>query len=120
MPDNANLYDSLTIFEGFANVIDAAQYRPLPDDWLIGLTDVVSSTTAIHSGRYKAVSTAGAAAIAALSNALEGRKFPFTFGGDGASFAISGRDEDVARAALSATAAWARYDLGLELPVALF
>jgi len=120
MPDNANFYDALPIFEGFANVIDPAQYRPLPDDWLIGLTDVVSSTEAIRSGRYKAVNTAGAAAIAALSNALEGRKFPFTFGGDGASFAISGRDEDVARAALSATAAWARDDLGLELRAALF
>ena len=49
----------------------------------------------------------------------EGRKFPFVFGGDGASFAVSSRDADVARSALAATAAWARDDLGLELRAAL-
>ena len=83
MPDNADFYDSLPIFEEFANVVDPAQYRPLPEDWLIGLTDVVSSTKAIESGRYKAVNTAGASVIAAVSNALESRTFPFAFGGDG-------------------------------------
>jgi hypothetical protein len=119
MPDHADFYDRLPIFEGFANIMDPAQYRPLPEDWLIGLTDVVSSTQAIAAGRYKAVNTAGAAVIAATSNALEGRKFPFVFGGDGASFAIARRDEALARAALSATAAWTRDDLGLELRAAL-
>jgi hypothetical protein len=119
MPNHADFYDRLPIFEGFANIMDPAQYRPLPEDWLIGLTDVVSSTQAIAAGRYKAVNTAGAAVIAATSNALEGRKFPFVFGGDGANFAVAGRDEALARAALSATAAWTRDDLGLELRAAL-
>jgi hypothetical protein len=119
MPYHADFYDCLPIFEGFANIMDPAHYRPLPDDWLVGLTDVVSSTKAIGAGRYKAVNTAGASVIAAVSNALEGRKFPFIFGGDGASFAVSSRDADVARSALAATAAWARDDLGLELRAAL-
>ena len=73
MPSAADFYERLPIFEGFANVMDPARYRPLPDDWLVGLTDVVSSTQAIDAGRYKAVNTAGASVIAALSNALEGR-----------------------------------------------
>lgn len=119
MPDLADFYDRLPVFEGFANIMDPARYRPLPDDWLVGLTDVVSSTKAIGAGRYKAVNTAGASVIAAISNALEGRKFPFVFGGDGASFAVSSRDADVARAALAATASWTRDDLGLELRAAL-
>src|SRR5208282_1074191 len=119
MPHQTDFYDCLPIFEGFANIMDPAHYRPLPDDWLVGLTDVVSSTKAIGAGRYKAVNTAGASVIAAISNALEGRKFPFVFGGDGASFAIAGGDADVARSALSATAAWARDDLDLELRAAL-
>src|SRR5271169_1380255 len=119
MPHHADFYDCLPIFEGFASVMDPARYRPLPEDWLVGLTDVVNSTQAIGAGRYKAVNTAGASVIAAVSNALAGRKFPFTFGGDGATFAISGRDEDVARSALSATAAWTRDDLGLNLRAAL-
>src|SRR5271165_3245810 len=119
MPDNADFYDRLPIFEGFASIMDPGQYRPLPDGWLVGLTDVVGSTKALGSGRYKAVNTAGASVIAAVSNALEGRKFPFVFGGDGASFAISSRDADVGRSALAATAAWTRDDLGLELRAAL-
>lgn len=119
MPDHADFYDGLPIFEGFANIMDPGQYRPLPDDWLIGLTDVVSSTKAIGAGRYKAVNTAGASVIAAVSNALQGRKFPFVFGGDGANVAVSGQDESVVRAALSATAAWTRDDLDLELRAAL-
>jgi hypothetical protein len=119
MPSDADFYDRLPIFEGFANVMDPARYRPLPDDWFVGLTDVVGSTKAIDAGRYKAVNTAGASVIAAVSNALEGRKFPFVFGGDGASFAISASDAERARSALAATAAWARDDLDLELRTAL-
>src|SRR5450755_5107680 len=119
MHDNADFYSRLPIFEGFANVMDPARYEPLPADWLIGLTDVVSSTQAIEDGRYKSVNTAGAAVIAAVTNALGGRKFPFVFGGDGASFAVSGEDEALARTALAATAAWTRDELDLELRVAL-
>jgi hypothetical protein len=119
MQDNADFYDRLPVFEGFANIMDPARYRPLPDDWLIGLTDVVNSTQAIAAGRYKSVNTAGAAVISALSNALPGRKFPFVFGGDGASFAVPACDQSVASAALADTAAWTRDDLDLTLRAAL-
>jgi hypothetical protein len=116
MQADADYYARLPIFDGFASVMDPARYQPLPDDWVLGLTDVVSSTKAIEEGRYKAVNTAGASVIAAVSNALGGRKFPFVFGGDGASFAVSDEDRAVA---LAATAAWTRDDLQLELRVAL-
>ena len=119
MQANADYYARLPIFDGFASIMDPARYQPLPDDWVLGLTDVVSSTKAIEGGRYKAVNTAGASVIAAVSNALGGRKFPFVFGGDGASFAVSGDDKALARTALAATAAWTRDDLQLDLRVAL-
>ena len=112
-------YARLPIFQGFDNIMDPARYQALPDDWLIGLTDVVRSTQAIEGGRYKAVNTAGAAIIAAVSNALKGRSFPFVFGGDGASFAASSLDEGLAREALASTAAWARDELQLVLRTAL-
>ena len=76
--------------------MDPALYSPLPDDWTIGVADIVESTKAIANQRYKAVNMAGAAVIAAVTNALEGREFPFVFGGDGASFAVS--PGDLARA----------------------
>ncbi|HQR10777.1 MAG TPA: DUF3095 domain-containing protein [Casimicrobiaceae bacterium] len=119
MRDDADFYARLPIFEGFANIMDPSRYRALPVDWLIGLTDVVSSTEAIAAGRYKAVNTAGASVIAAVTNALHGRAFPFVFGGDGASFAVAARDGELARDALAATAAWSRDDLALDMRAAL-
>src|SRR4051812_19586656 len=110
-----DFYPSIPVFEGFGQVMDPALYRPLPQDWVLGLTDVVNSTEAIAVGRYKAVNTAGAAAISAVSNALGHRSFPFVFGGDGASFATSSNDAALAREALAATAAWTQEELGLGL-----
>lgn len=75
---------------------------------MIGVADIVESTKAIAAQRYKAVNMAGAAVIAAITNALEGREFPFVFGGDGAGFAVSAEDIDLAREALAATATWVR------------
>jgi hypothetical protein len=91
----------------------------LPDDWSIGIADIVESTKAIAAQRYKAVNTAGAAVIAAVANALDGREFPFVFGGDGASFAVAPGDVETAREALAATAAWVRDDLDLAMRVGL-
>ncbi len=119
VPSDSDYYARLPVFHGFGNIMDPERYRPLPDDWHIGMTDVVRSTQAIESGRYKAVNVAGAAVIAALTNSLGGRVFPYVFGGDGASFAVSRHDEQAARDALAATAAWARDELELDVRTAL-
>ena len=103
----------------FGRVLDQSAYRALPDDWWIGVTDVVDSTVAIAAGRYKAVNLAGAAAISAVINALGHQIFPFAFGGDGAQFALPASDAAVARDALARTAAWVRDDLHLDLRIAL-
>lgn len=114
-----SFYGGIPVFRGFASLMDPALYSPLPDDWSIGVADIVESTKAIAQARYKAVNMAGAAVIAAVTNALEGREFPFVFGGDGASFAVSPDDLAAARAALAATAAWVKDDLDLVMRVAL-
>ena len=112
-------YGSIPVFRGFSRLMDPRLYSPLPDDWTIGVADIVESTRAIAAQRYKAVNMAGAAVIAAVTNALEGREFPFVFGGDGASFAVAPGDLASAREALAATAAWVREDLELSMRVAL-
>jgi hypothetical protein len=117
--DSEAFYGSLPVFRGFGSLMDPALYSPLPDDWSIGIADVVESTKAIADQRYKAVNMAGAAVIASLTNALEGREFPFVFGGDGASFAVSPGDLGLAREALAATARWVQDDLDLAMRVAL-
>ena len=92
-PDGTDIfYGTIPVFRGFDSLMDPALYTPLPDDWSIGVADIVESTKAIAEARYKAVNMAGAAVIAAVTNALEGREFPFVFGGDGASFAVSPDD----------------------------
>jgi hypothetical protein len=112
-------YGGIPVFRGFGRLMDPALYSPLPDDWSIGVADIVESTRAIAQARYKAVNMAGAAVIAAVTNALEGREFPFVFGGDSASFAVSPHDLDRARDALAATASWVKDDLDLAMRVAL-
>jgi Protein of unknown function (DUF3095) len=112
-------YGTVKVFRGFTRLMEPALYVPLPDDWSIGVADIVESTKAIAQARYKAVNMAGAAVIAAVTNALEGREFPFVFGGDGASFAVGPDDLDRAREALAATAAWVREDLDLVMRIAL-
>src|SRR4051812_45204211 len=114
-----SFYARIPVFRGFGSLMDPALYSPLPDDWTIGVADIVESTRAIAEQRYKAVNMAGAAVIASVTNALEGREFPFVFGGDGASFAVSPADLTLARDALAATARWVQDDLELAMRVAL-
>jgi hypothetical protein len=119
-PDGSDpFYGGIPVFRGFGSLMDPKLYSPLPDDWWIGIADVVESTKAIAQARYKAVNMAGASVIAAVTNALEGREFPFVFGGDGASFAVSPDDFDRAREALAATATWVEESLNLVMRVAL-
>lgn len=119
MISGESFYRGIPVFRGFTSLMDPALYSPLPDDWSIGVADIVDSTRAIAAQRYKAVNMAGAAVIAAVTNALAGREFPFVFGGDGASFAVSPDDVELAREALAATATWVREDLDLTMRVAL-
>jgi len=120
MPSGSDtFYRSIPVFRGFASLMDPALYSPLPRDWIVGVADIVESTKAIAQARYKSVNMAGAAVIAAVTNALDGREFPFVFGGDGASFAVAPEDLERARAALSSTAIWVEESLNLVMRVAL-
>jgi hypothetical protein len=57
--------------------------------------------------------------IVAVTNALQGRDFPFVFGGDGASFAVPGALGPLARQALAETATWVKEDLDLTLRIGM-
>jgi len=114
-----DFYRTAPTFRDFRLVAEEFSFSPLPEDWLIGVADVEQSTKAIQDKRYKAVNMAGAAVIAAIANAVGGREFPFVFGGDGASFAVSPADAGIARQALAETATWVREDLDLTLRVGM-
>ena len=116
---STSFYGSIPVFRSFTSLMDPTLYAPLPDDWTIGVADIVDSTKAIAAQRYKAVNMAGASVIAAITNALEGREFPFVFGGDGASFAVAPDELERTREALAATATWVKESLDLQMRVAL-
>ena len=54
MPDE-RFYEKLPVFDDFASITNESQYRALPDDWHVVVTDVVRSTAAIAAGMYKQV-----------------------------------------------------------------
>ena len=114
-----DFYAGLPLFRDFTGVVDPALFRPLPDDWVIGMADVVQSTKAIAENRYKAVNMAGAAVIVAVTNALGDHDLPYVFGGDGASFAVPGALGPLARQALAETATWVKEDLNLTLRIGM-
>ncbi len=109
--------EAVPVLDHFAQVADPSLYAPLPDDWIIGLSDVIDSTGAIDAGLYKAVNLAGAATISAVSNALGGALRLFAFGGDGARFAVPPEHAAATVEALARVAAWAARDLALDLRV---
>lgn len=111
--------ETIPVLDRFADVTDASQYAPLPDDWCLGLSDVVDSTTAIEQGRYRAVNFAGAGTISAVSNALGGHLPLFAFGGDGARFAVAPEQARTASRALSSVASWSERELNLDLRVGM-
>ncbi len=114
-----DFYANLLVFSDFTQVTDDARFTPLAGDWVVGVADIVQSTKAIAENRYKAVNMAGAAVIVSITNALNGRDFPFVFGGDGASFAVSAADAPLARRALAETATWVNEDLDLTMRIGM-
>src|SRR6478752_3202700 len=116
---NDSFFAGVPVFDQFEGVADTGNYRPLPDDWVLALADIVGSTQAIMDGRYKDVNMAGASVISAVLNALGKGDYPFVFGGDGAIVALPGSMETAAREALAAAQRWAEEDLQLTLRVAL-
>ena len=110
-----NFFEALESFDSTQESFDSRYYKPAPDDWLLAVTDVESSTRAVEQGRYQLVNMAGAAGIAAVRNVCAGETIPFLFGGDGAVLLIPPAYGDDARTALAQTCAFAlaTYDLTL-------
>lgn len=107
------------VFDHFDGVADPGNYRPLPDGWALAVADIVDSTRAIESGRYKAVNMAGASVIAAVLNATGRHDLPFVFGGDGAVVAVPPSAIGSARDALAAVRRLVADELQLTLRAAL-
>ncbi|MBZ9656225.1 DUF3095 family protein [Phyllobacterium lublinensis] len=116
---DSSLNEHSRTYSDFSSILDYSAYEPLPDDWLIGITDVVDSGSAIRRGAYEDVNYAGVSVIAAVGNSWGSYDFPFTFGGDGAAFALPAEGVEQATGALRQVAALAETKFGLTLRAGL-
>ncbi|KQV30823.1 adenylate cyclase [Rhizobium sp. Root1203] len=116
---NDSFFAHVPVFDQFEGVADTGNYRPLPDDWVLALADIVGSTQAIMDGRYKDVNMAGVSVISAVLNAVGKGDYPFVFGGDGGLVALPSTLEKTAREALAAAQCWVDEDLKLNLRISV-
>ncbi|MDX1512133.1 MAG: DUF3095 family protein [Gammaproteobacteria bacterium] len=117
---SAEFYRDLKPFRRFVeNAINDSYYAPVPDDWLVAVADVVSSTGAVKAGRYAEVNYLGAACIVAAGNSVPEILMPSVFGGDGATLVIPPEARDRVCAALLATKQWGKASFGLDLRVGI-
>lgn len=81
-------YANLPVVENFLDITDLENFHSVPKDWYVIITDIVDSTKAIESGRYKDVNLLGACSISSVLNIAGKIEIPFVFGGDGAGLLI--------------------------------
>ncbi len=115
---NADLfYNGLAPFYDFAEFVEINAYEPVPDDWIVMISDVRGSTRAIEEGRYKDVNMVGAASITAVLNTCGEIEVPFVFGGDGGTLVVPGSLRKAACDALIGLQAISQATFGLSLRV---
>ena len=115
-----DFYTSLPAHKSFFEVVESGRFQPAPDDWLIVVADIKSSTAAVSAGRYKDVNLTSGCVISAVLNAVKNKhRIPFVFGGDGATMLIPPDDEQPVRDALIGTRSLAENQFGLSLRIGL-
>ena len=114
---STHFYRDIPEVKRFIGVIEDKNFYPVPDDWVIVITDIVNSTQAVNTGRYKDVNMLGGAAICAIRNVTDKREWPFVFGGDGATVLIEPSVVPDVKAALVRTRSLAQDSFALELRI---
>lgn len=112
-------FAELPNFSSIHQITEDAHYAPVPEDWCVIISDIVSSTKAIETGRYKDVNTIGAATIVSVQNALGGIELPFAFGGDGATVLIPNNCRERVIPALRALESLASKKFNLDLRIGI-
>ena len=116
---NRNYYTDLPGFKNFGEFTEIANYHPLPNDWHVGITDIISSTQAIEGGMYQAVNAVSTASIIAVLNAISPIAAPYVFGGDGATLCFPTALKDEVAAALVAAKKLAAESFNLNMRVGI-
>lgn len=117
--DSSQFYAGLPLMENFFEASDERKYHPLPPDWHVAVTDIVDSSSAIASGRYKTVNLLGASPIMGILNLAGRHEIPYIFAGDGSAFCIPPALLEDARKVLGASRKIGKAEFGLDLRAAV-
>lgn len=112
-----DFYSKIKLLDNFQDISLLRYYQDVPADWVVIITDVVMSTKAIESGKYKDVNAVGALAIVAVLNTIKEIEIPFIFGGDGATLLIPQKFLNKVKDALLHTKNMAKIEYDLDLRV---
>lgn len=116
---STTFFEEIPPMRHIRDITDEAQYRDVPADWWIALTDIVNSTQAIQDGKYKSVNTCAAAAITAVLNSIREVEVPFLFAGDGVAVLVPPQVWQTTADALVGAQRMARDGFGLEMRIGL-
>ena len=115
--DTESFYADLPVLDNFLDITESRSFKSVPSDWYVVISDIVGSTKAIESGRYKDVNLLGACSIVAVLNIAGKLKIPFIFGGDGAAILIPPSLLVKTKQALLATRYRAKREFNMDLRV---
>lgn len=114
-----NFYADLAPLKQFLDITKPENFRSVPNDWYVVVTDIVESTKAIEEGRYKDINLLGACSIIAVLNVARKIDIPFVFGGDGASIVIPPTLYAATRKALLSLQQLAQSEFDLKLRIGI-
>jgi hypothetical protein len=117
---NNAYYQEIIPESSFKSLITKNEYHALPNDWYIFVTDIVNSTQAINSGKYKDVNTIGVSCIIAAVNCDKDISIPFVFGGDGAFIAVPACMVKAVKGSLATLIRMSEWQYKLTLRVGVF
>lgn len=83
-----SFYQDLPVLQQFQDISRTEAFTPVPEGWMVVITDLIGSKQAIRDGKYREVNLLGASCIVAVLNAVPDLEVPFVFGGDGATFLV--------------------------------
>jgi len=112
-------YSEITTLNDFIEITNSQGFSSIPQDWYIVITDIMGSTKAIESGRYKDVNILGICSIIGVLNLAKKIEIPFVFGGDGASLLIPPSLFSEVKQVLLATQRMAQQEFNLSLRIGI-
>lgn len=115
-----NFYQMLDAFHQFDLFTDRKYYKKLPDDWIVGVTDIENSTELFNQGNFRIVNIVGVSAIVGMLNHHSPDEIPFVFGGDGCLIAVPETSREMLISVLKATAHRAKTQFGVDLRTAVY